>query len=117
MSARVDKTRADMRNKSSAALAGQLTREPVVAPPATVAVQRDPEWIRLPKPSTLCPYTGLTRSKMNELILPCRANDFRPPVRSVVLRQRGKVKGVRLVNFDSLIGYIRQQETEGTEAA
>lgn len=66
-----------------------------------------PEFIRLPKPGTLCPWTGLSRSKLNELILPSPLNSFKPPVRSVSLRNRGQLKAVRLIVFDSLIGYLR----------
>lgn len=65
-----------------------------------------PEFIRLPKPGKLCPHTGLSRSKMNELILPCQANAFKPPVRSVSLKKRGQIRGVRLIIFDSLMGYL-----------
>lgn len=77
--------------------------------PAQVANVR-PEFIRLPKSGTLCPWTGLSRSKLNEIILPSPGNGFRPPVRSVSLRSRGQVKGVRLVCFDSLMGYLRSLE-------
>jgi hypothetical protein len=66
-----------------------------------------PEFLRLPKAGTLCPYSGLARSKMNELILPCAANDFRPPVASVSLRNRGQIKAVRLIVYDSLMTYLR----------
>ncbi len=134
----------NVKNTSKAALAGQLTREPVTAapvtvdpvtiPPASGIPKRGggrltvaagnligvapgggtiiPEFVRLPKTGTLCPHTGLTRSKMNELILPCPANNFKPPVQSVVLRQRGKIKGVRLISYFHLISYIRHQAAE-----
>lgn len=78
-----------------------------VAPTATPA---RPEFIRLPKPRTLCPWTGLSRSKLNELILPSPLNGFRPPVRSVSLRNRGQIRAVRLVDFDSLMAYLRNLE-------
>jgi hypothetical protein len=65
-----------------------------------------PEFLRLPKPRTLCPFSGLSRSKMNELVLPCAANGFKPPVRSISLRNRNQVKAVRLVVYDSLMAYL-----------
>jgi len=65
-----------------------------------------PEFIRLPKPGQRCPYTGLSRSSLNELILPCSANDFRPPVRSVVQKKRHATRGIRLVHFVSLTDYL-----------
>ena len=79
----------------------------------TAPVQADaqpsitPEFIRLPKPGTLCRWTGLSRSKLNELILPSPLNSFKPPVRSLSLRNRGQVKAVRLIVLDSLLGYLR----------
>ena len=74
-----------------------------------------PEFIRLPKPGTLCPWTGLSRSKLNELILPSPLNGHRPPVRSVSLRNRGQIRAVRLINFDSLMAYLRSLEVAGDD--
>jgi len=65
-----------------------------------------PEFIRLPKPGSRCPYTGLNRSTLSELTLPCDANGFSAPVKSVLLRKRGATRGIRLISFDSLIGYL-----------
>jgi hypothetical protein len=47
---------------------------------------------------------------MNELVLPCPQNDHKPPVKSVVLRQKGAIKGVRLIVFKSLMDYLHGQE-------
>jgi len=65
-----------------------------------------PEFIRLPRLGTLCCWTGLSRSTLNHLILPSADNNFRAPVRSVSLRTRGSTKGVRLIDFASLITYL-----------
>lgn len=65
-----------------------------------------PEWIRLPAPGHRCPYTGLSRSTLNELTIPGPANGNKPPVKSVVLRKRGAVRGIRLINYDSLMQYL-----------
>ena len=73
---------------------------------AVPAAQIKPEFLRLPKPGKLCPYTGLTRSKLNELILECKANSFNPPVKSVSLRGPDQARGVRLISFDSLVKYL-----------
>jgi hypothetical protein len=76
-----------------------------------------PEFIRLPKPGTLCPWTGLSRSKMNELVLPNQTNAFKPHVRSFSLRNRGQIKAVRLIVLDSLLSYLRSllEQQEGNE--
>ena len=65
-----------------------------------------PEWLRLPRSRSKCPYSGLSRSTLNQLVLPCPANDGKPPVRSVVVRQRGALRGIRLINFDSLMTHL-----------
>jgi hypothetical protein len=74
---------------------------------AGVVIGAKPEFLRLPKSGTLCPHSGLSRSKLNELVLPCAANGFKPPVASISLRNRGQVKAVRLVVYDSLMTYLR----------
>ena len=65
-----------------------------------------PEFIRLPKLG-LCPITGLSRSKLYDLISPNEGNGFKPPVKSVSLRKRGQAKGTRLIVLQSLLDYLR----------
>lgn len=78
-------------------------------PPRVVAAPIEPEFLRLPKPGSLCLYTGLSRSAINELILPTPRNGFKPPVRSFCLRQRGARTGIRLVDYGSLRAHILAQ--------
>ena len=70
-----------------------------------------PEFIRLPKGGQ-CPHTGLSRSKLNQLILPCEQNDWKPPVKSACLRKRGAAKGTRLIVLQSLLDYLYSQLEE-----
>ncbi len=65
-----------------------------------------PEWLRLPAPGSRCRFTGLSRSTLNELTIPGPANDGNPPVKSVVLRKRGALRGIRLISYDSLMQYL-----------
>lgn len=74
-------------------------------PPNTPAAALKPEFLRLPKSGSRCPYTGLSRSKYNEICLPSAKQPV-PPVKSISMRQRGQVKGVRLIVFDSLMAYL-----------
>lgn len=90
-----------------------LTTKPIVT--AEQKVIR-PEFIRLPKPGTPEPWTNLSRSTLNLLVLPCKENGFRPPVRSCSLRRRGNVKGVRLIDFQSLLDYINSHVEPRFEA-
>ena len=66
----------------------------------------EPLYIRLPKPGQNCPKTGLTRSHLNRLILACPENDFRPLVKSIVVKQPGTKRGVRLIVYRSLLEFI-----------
>lgn len=69
-----------------------------------------PEWLQLPKSSKRCPVSGLSRSKLNELILPCAANGYKPPVTSKSLKATKWAKrGIRLYNVASLLAWIEAQ--------
>jgi hypothetical protein len=66
----------------------------------------EPETMRLPRPGEHDPHFGLARSFLNTLVLPTLENDFKPPVRSYVIRRRGARTGVRLIDYQSLKTYI-----------
>ncbi len=74
-----------------------------------------PEFVRLPKGGTRCPHTGLSRSKLNQLVLPCKENDFKPPVESKSVRSRGTIRGTRLIVFDSLMEYLNGLDDGGRD--
>lgn len=76
-----------------------------------------PEWIRLPRKGHRCPYSGLSRSSLNELILPNKENGGKPAVKSVCLRKRGQLRGTRLINYDSLMEHIGKQGLTADQAA
>ena len=71
-----------------------------------------PKWIRLPKAGKSCPYTGLTRSGMNSLIL-----GVNPPVKSVSLKKRFALRGTRLVSLESLLTFIEAMATSQNKNA
>jgi len=83
-----------------------MTTDSIQIPPRLQA-PAEPEFLRLPPPGVRCPFTGLSRSALNELILPTKQNGFTPPVRSFCLRKRGAKTGIRLVDYASLKAYIR----------
>jgi hypothetical protein len=70
------------------------------------------EWLRLPTPGAKHPEYGLTRGTLNELILPCEENDYKPPVRSVVIKKRGAIRGIRLIHRPSLDTYLARLAEE-----
>ena len=96
---------------------GALSEETLAQLLQHPAISRRPEFIRLPKAGTLCPRSGLSRTGLNLLILPCAANNFRPPVRSVSLRKPGQLRGTRLIVFDSLMTYLHGLEEPAPSTA
>jgi len=53
-----------------------------------------------------CPYTGLSRTYLYNLVGANDSNEYRPPVKSIVLCRRGAARGVRLISYDSLVEYL-----------
>ncbi len=80
-----------------------------ISSPTNQPASGGPVYVRLPKPSQQCPITGLSRAKLNELILPSERNNFRPPVASKSLRKAGQQKGVRLILLESLLAYLAEK--------
>ncbi len=68
-----------------------------------------PEYIPLPRTGTKCPYCGLSRSGLNNLILPMKSNGFKAVVDSSTPRQSGKNRGRRLIHYASLMKYLSGQ--------
>ena len=80
------------------------TALPTTAP---IAATR-PEFFRLPARGP-DPYFGLTRSYYYQLEAEGR-------LRLVRIRQRGRVRGIVLIPFDSVSAFIRSQVDEGQAA-
>jgi len=76
----------------------------------------EPKLIRLPKQGVPCEWTGLSRAKMAQLVVPSKENEFSPPVRSVSLGPDKDSKGwTRLIYFDSLMQFLDSKLEEGGE--
>jgi hypothetical protein len=65
-----------------------------------------PEYLRLPKWGERDPYFGLTRTALDQLTRPQPFNQFRPPVKSKILKMAGSKSGIKLISFSSLKIYI-----------
>lgn len=68
-----------------------------------------PIWLRLPKKGSRCKITGLSRTTLTELCVPSRVNQFKPPVRSVVVKQPHAQRGIRLIFAASLLAHLENQ--------
>jgi hypothetical protein len=76
-----------------------------------------PVFIRLPKGGKLCPYTGLSRSGLDQLTRPQEANKFNPPVKSRIVQQIGTGRGVRLIDFADLLRHLNSLSNQAEEVA
>lgn len=74
-----------------------------------VAVKTEAEFMRLPPSGEHDPIFALKRSFLSSLVLPSAENNWRPPVRSIILRRKKGRKGVRLIEIASLRAFIHQQ--------
>jgi site-specific DNA recombinase len=84
----------------------QQTKSPTNQPIPRRRSADAPVYVRLPKSGERCKYSGLTRSKLNDLILPTERNNYRPPVESKSLRGRGAKRGIRLILLESLLAHV-----------
>ena len=107
-----------MPQENKAAEAASKVTEPGKPIPTRPFGSSKPAWTRLPKTGEREFWSGLTRSTLNFLILPCEANQFRPPVHSVSIKRRGAVRGTRLILLETepgdperigLLDYVREQ--------
>ncbi len=64
-----------------------------------------PDWARLPRPSTRCQYSGLSRTTLLELI-------DRGAFRAVTIRQPGATRGIRLFHLPGLFAYLARLDVE-----
>lgn len=64
-----------------------------------------PVWVRAPRTNSVESYSGLSRAKLYELATEGH-------IRSVSIRKPGQIKGTRLFNLGSILGFIEKQEKE-----
>jgi hypothetical protein len=64
-------------------------------------------YLRLPRPGTRCPHSGLSRSTLREMCVPCKENGFRPPV-TAKIRKKGPyaTRGIVLISLKSLMSHL-----------
>jgi hypothetical protein len=76
-------------------------------------------WTKLPRAKDREPFTGLSRSVINTLILPSPENGFKARVESASFRQPGQKKATRLVRLKSLLAFVEDQaqKTAAADAA
>ena len=81
----------------------------ILADSPPIQTQVRPEWLRIEAAVNLF---GISRSKLYELIAGRR-------IKSFCLRERNKLKGIRLISFDSLSQFLEREAKaqEGGKAA
>lgn len=65
-----------------------------------------PTYIRLPRPGSRCPHTGLSRTTLAELTRPCERNGFRAPVPAKEIRAKHSRRGIVLIPLADLLAYL-----------
>lgn len=73
--------------------------------PTTASSVGNPEWLRV---SEACRYSRLSKPKLYQLFK-------RGLIKTVSLRERGMVRGTRLVSFDSLRAFLESRASGGEE--
>ena len=76
-------------------------------PPQNPAVPHRVEFFRLPQPGKRDPHFGLSRAWYYKAAT-------LGEIRMIAVRQRGALRGVRLVVYDSVADYIRRAGEEAT---
>lgn len=113
-------------NQSKKILTSQIgpafTTAPFAVPDHSRSVD-ERELQRLPKSGEVDPIFSIKRGKWNQLILPCKANNFRASIKSISVRKPGAQRGVRLIvvasaraYFQGLIAEAEAAERERNEA-
>lgn len=92
-------------HKKHAGNAAQLTCSPVQIPTQSPITATRPEWIRLPKPGTLCPWSGLSRNKLWEVLQTDK-------VRNICLRKDDATPEAMLIHLPTLLTYVDSPENE-----
>jgi len=65
--------------------------------------QQNQEWLRV---AEACDYSRISKPKLYQLI-------NRGLIKSVSLKERGQIKGTRLISFDSLRAFLESRATGG----
>lgn len=73
-------------------------------------------WIRLPKTGARCPFTGLSRSALNNLILPSSRNGWKAVVRSATAGRPGHTRGARIIWLPSFDEYVNRLTKAGKQS-
>jgi excisionase family DNA binding protein len=92
--------------KASTPKAAHSKREEVIVPNLRAQSTPQREWLRV---SEACEYLRISK--------PCLYSMMdRGQIKNVSLRERGMVRGLRLISFDSLKQFLESRATGGTEA-
>lgn len=94
------------KEKSVGMDSSELSRTGRLEQELAAILQRVPPFIRLPKRNKFCPYTGLSRSSITHLVVPCRRNDFKPPVEAVPSKQPNSKRGIWLIPSERLFRFL-----------
>lgn len=87
--------------------ANKTALTPTSENPSTETNALPREWLRIKE---ACEFSRVSKPKLYDLI-------NRGLIKSVSLKERGQIKGTRLVSFDSLRDFLRSRMTGGESSA
>jgi hypothetical protein len=83
----------------------------ILVPPA------QPYAIPYPKGKDRCAWSGYTRALLVTITVPLKRNDFKPPVRTVSLKEPGQKRASRMIVLQSLFDFMKNHEEGGEQKA
>ena len=86
--------------KSASESGAENTFAPVTVPVVATAHSPLPEFVAMPAPGQVCPFSGLKRGMLYQL-------DKEGLIRTVSLRRKGTTRARRLIVLSSLLEYLR----------
>ncbi len=89
-----------------------MTKQSPLRGKINLAIAAPPICFRVPKPGCVDPHFGFTRPFWYQLIMPNRANNFIPPVKSRLLKKLNAKRGIRLIDFSSAKAWLERQGNE-----
>jgi hypothetical protein len=79
--------------------------------PLNLSNQQECEFLRIPARGTKCPISKLSRTAVEELVVPSQKNNFNPPIKAKYHRRPGKLRGVWLIPKAEFLNYFNNLPT------
>jgi hypothetical protein len=79
--------------------------------PLNVFNQQEDEFLRIPARGAKCPISKLSRTAVEELVVPSKKNNFNPAIKAKYHRRPGKLRGTWLIPRQAYLEYFNNLPT------